>query len=169
MTQGAKDVLALLEREGVCCEPVRHDAAHSIEELNALGIEGAADVAKNLFLRDDKKREYYLVTVRQDKRVDLKALRRALGSRPLSFASDAELTELLGLEPGAVTPFGALNDAEHRVRVVLDWDFMDRRIGVHPRENTETVFLEAEALAGVLNGQGCRVEWAEIGQREEFL
>ena len=169
MTQGAKDVLALLEREGVRCELVRHGAAHTIEELNALGIEGAADVAKNLFLRDDKRREYYLVTVRQDKRVDLKALRRALGSRPLSFASDAELTELLGLEPGAVTPFGALNDAEHRVRVVLDRDFMDRRIGVHPRENTETVFLEAEALAGVLNGQGCRVEWAEIGQREDLL
>ena len=129
---------------------------------------GAADVAKNLFLRDDKRREYFLITVRQDKRVDLKALRRERMSRPLRFASDAELTELLGLEPGAVTPLGALNDAEHRARVVLDRDFMGRRIGVHLRENTETVFLEAEALAGVLNGQGCRVEWAEIGQREEL-
>ena len=68
-----------------------------------------------------------------------------------------------------MTPLGALNDAEHRARVVLDRDFMGRRIGVHLRENTETVFLAAEALAGVLNGQGFRVEWAEIGQREEFL
>ena len=96
MTQGAKDVLALLEREGVCCEPVRHDAAHSIEELNALGIEGAADVAKNLFLRDDKRREYYLVAVRQDKRVDLKALRRALGSRSLSFGRTRSLRSCWG-------------------------------------------------------------------------
>ena len=38
MTQGAKDVLALLEREGVRCELVRHGAAHSIEELNALCV-----------------------------------------------------------------------------------------------------------------------------------
>ncbi|MGN1250443.1 MAG: YbaK/EbsC family protein [Candidatus Spyradocola sp.] len=166
MTQGAKEVLALLEREGVRYELVRHGAAHSIEELNALGVEGAADVAKNLFLRDDKKREYLLVTVRPYKRVDLKALRRALGSRPLSFAPDAELTQMLGLEPGAVTPFGALNDAVRRVRVVLDREFMGKRIGVHPQENTQTVFLPADELFGVLAGQGCRVEWAEIEQGE---
>ena len=129
---------------------------------------GAADVAKNLFLRDDKRREYFLITVRQDKRVDLKALRRERMSRPLSFASDAELAALLGLEPGAVTPLGALNDAAHRVRMVLDREFMGKRIGVHLRENIETVFLMAEALVGVLAGQGCRVEWAEIGQREEL-
>ena len=96
MTQGAKDVLALLEREGVRFALVRHGAAHTIEELNALGIEGAADVAKNLFLRDDKKRDYYLVTVRQDKRVDLKALRRALGSRPLSFGRTRSLRSCWG-------------------------------------------------------------------------
>lgn len=129
---------------------------------------GAADVAKNLFLRDDKRREYFLITVRQDKRVDLKALRRERMSRPLRFASDAELAALLGLEPGAVTPLGALNDAAHRVRMVLDREFMGKRIGVHLRENTETMFLMAEALVGVLAGQGCRVEWAEIGQREEL-
>ena len=58
---------------------------------------GAADAAKNLFLRDDKRREYYLVTVRQDKRVDLKALRRERMSRPLRFASDAELAALFNL------------------------------------------------------------------------
>ena len=45
---------------------------------------------------------------------------------------------------------------------------MGKRIGVHLRENTETVFLMAEALVGVLAGQGCRVVWAEIGQREEL-
>ena len=57
---------------------------------------GAADAAKNLFLRDDKRREYYLVTVRQDKRVDLKALRRALGSRPLSFGRTRSLRSCWG-------------------------------------------------------------------------
>ena len=53
-----------------------------------------------------------------------------------------------------------------RVRVVLDREFMGKRIGVHPQKNTEMVFLPADELFGVLAGQGCRVEWAEIEQGE---
>ena len=74
--------------QGTCCQ------AFEIETED--GKEGAADVAKNLFLRDDKRREYYLVAVRQDKRVDLKALRRALGSRPLSFGRTRSLRSCWG-------------------------------------------------------------------------
>ena len=65
---------------------------------------------KNLFLRDDKKRHYYLVVVKKDKAVDLKGLRALLGSRPLSFASEQDLSRCLGLPKGAVTPLGILND-----------------------------------------------------------
>lgn len=68
--------------------------------------------AKNLFVRDSKRRDYYLITVRGDKRVDLKQFRQQNQTRSLSFASAEELGELLGLIPGAVTPLGLLNDGE---------------------------------------------------------
>lgn len=66
--------------------------------------------AKNLFLRDDKKRNWYLVTVKGHKKLDLRRFQAEHGTRRLSFASDHDLMKYLKLIPGAVTPFGLLND-----------------------------------------------------------
>ncbi len=65
-------------------------------------------------MRDDKRQHYYLISVKGDKRVDLKTLRRSQGTRPLSFAGEDELRDILHLKPGAVTPFALLNDAQCR-------------------------------------------------------
>jgi len=70
---------------------------------------------KNLFVHDDKKRAYYLITVKGDKRADLKEFRKNNNTRPLSFASENDLMEVMQLIPGAVTPFGILNDTECKV------------------------------------------------------
>lgn len=72
--------------------------------------------AKNLFVRDDKKRNYYLITVKGDKKVDLKEFRKKNNTRPLRFASENDLMDILGLIPGAVTPLGILNDEERKCR-----------------------------------------------------
>lgn len=113
-------------------------------------------------MRDDKKREYYLITVRGDKRVDLKAFRRAHGLRPLSFATAEELAEILHLTPGSVTPFGLLNDDARRVHFYLDAAFCGNKIGVHPNDNTATVWLAANDLFALLQAQGCDVSTTEL-------
>ena len=66
---------------------------------------------------------------------------------------------LLGLTPGSVTPFGALNDKEHRVTLLLDEDYRGKLIGVHPNDNTATVWLPADALVELLRQQGTTVEF----------
>ena len=108
-------------------------------ELDSVELPYPEADAKNLFVRDDKKRNYYLITVKGDKRVNLKEFRRANGLRPLSFASADDLMMIMELIPGAVTPLGLLNDSENRVKLYLDSSFGDGLIGVHPNDNTATV------------------------------
>ena len=147
-----------LTDHGVAYEVTEHQAVFNMEELGAVELPYPEWDAKNLFVWDDKKRNYYLITVRGDKRVDLKEFRRRQGLRPLTFAGPEDLLAILGLTPGSVTPLGVLNDGEHRVRVYLDAEFAGHRIGVHPNDNTATVWLAAEDLARLLREHGAQVD-----------
>ncbi len=154
--------LAALARAGIAYELTPHAAVYTIDEMCALALPHGDRVAKNLFLRDDKKRNYYLVVAREDKRVDLKALRQTLGARPLSFASETDLNALLGLSAGSVTPLGVLNDGERRVRVFIDRAFQGGLIGVHPNDNRATVWLQADELLRFIRKNGNEADWAAL-------
>ena len=80
-----------------------------------------------------------MITVKGDKRVDLKGFRKQHGLRALSFASAEDLHDIMKLTPGSVTPLGILNDTEHRIHFFLDTEFAGNKIGVHPNDNTATV------------------------------
>ena len=104
-----------LHSQNIPFEITEHKAVYNMAELAEIPLPHPEADAKNLFIRDDKRRSYYLLTVFGEKRVDLKAFRREHGTRPLTFASAEDLEALLGLYPGAVTPLGLLNDAACRV------------------------------------------------------
>ena len=93
---------------------------------------------------------------------DLEEFQRRHGTRRLSFASPEELLRLLDLTPGSVTPLGLLNDRDHAVRFCLDRDFDGGRIGVHPNDNTATVWLSVRALLALLRDRGTEIELVEI-------
>ena len=151
-----------LTEHGVRYETTEHGAVFNMEELAAVELPYPEYDAKNLFVRDEKRRNYYLITVRGDKRVDLKAFRREHGLKNLSFASQEELSGILGLIPGAVTPLGLLNDEERRVKLYLDESFGGHVIGVHPNDNTATVWLAPEELVRLLREHGNEVEIVAI-------
>ncbi len=111
-----------------------------------------------------KQRNYYLITVKGDKRVDLKEFRKNNNTRALSFASADDLMNLMGLIPGAVTPLGLLNDSECKVTLFLDNDFMNDAdlIGVHPNDNTATVWLKAKDLMNLIQKHGNTVNIVQI-------
>ena len=142
----AHAVLRLLEKNKIDYTLAEHPAVFNMEELYAQGLEHCDAIAKNLLVRDQKKRFYWLLVLYGEKRADLKALK-------------ARLAELLSLTPGSVTPFGALNDKEHRVTILLDEDYRGKLIGVHPNDNTATVWLPADALVELLRQQGTTVEF----------
>ena len=115
-----------------------------------------------MFVRDDKKRNYYLITVKGDKRVDLKEFRKQHGLRALSFASAEDLFAIMRLQPGSVTPLGILNDAEHRVHFYLDSEFAGNKIGVHPNDNTATVWMQANDLMELIQKCGNEVAFTAV-------
>jgi len=160
MSLGKQDVYDYLTEKGIAYEVTEHKAIFHMGEDTGVAFPYPGCDAKNLFLRDKKKKEYYLITVKGDKRVDLKRFRDEHGTRALTFASPEDLLALMALTPGSVTPFGLLNDAECRVRFYLDSDFFDApgKIGVHPNENTATLWLDAADLEALIREHGTRVE-----------
>lgn len=154
------EIYEFIKNRGIWKETVEHGAVYNMAEVALIDLPYPEADAKNLFVRDDKKKNYYLITVKGNKRVDLKEFRKNQGTRPLSFATAEELMDILGLIPGAVTPLGLLNDGEHRVSLFIDREFTETPglVGVHPNDNTATVFLKTEDLIDIITEHGNRVE-----------
>ncbi|WP_368284760.1 prolyl-tRNA synthetase associated domain-containing protein [Enorma massiliensis] len=151
-----------LDTHGVSYEATEHAAVYNMAELETVELPYPDRDAKNLFVRDDKKRAYYLITAMGDKRVDLKAFRQRHGTRALSFASADDLRSIMGLEPGSVTPLGLLNDEGRKVTLFLDADFAGGIIGVHPNDNTATVWMQAADLVRIIEDHGNEVRVVEL-------
>lgn len=158
------EIYDLLAGRGVWHEITEHGAVYNMAELASVELPYPEADAKNLFVRDDKKRNYYLITVKGDKRVDLKEFAARYGTRKLSFASGDDLMAILGLIPGAVTPLGLLNDGERRVIFYLDSEFTHEPglIGVHPNDNTATVWMKTGDLLDIIKEHGNEINYFEI-------
>lgn len=160
--ESKQEIINLLNAMNIEHEVILHEAVFTIDEMLDLNLPKAEFVAKNLFVRDDKKRNYYLFVVQEEKMVNLKQMREKIDSRPLSFASESDLYQYLGLPKGAVTPFGVINDKTHSVKVYVDADFKHSLIGVHPNENTATVWLKTEDLIDLIKQHGNQVEYIDF-------
>ncbi|MCQ2402089.1 MAG: prolyl-tRNA synthetase associated domain-containing protein [Lachnospiraceae bacterium] len=143
-----------LDQRKIRYEVMEHRAIYNMEELAELHLPHPEADAKNLFVRDDKKRQYYLITVKGNKRVDLKAFKKANGTKSLEFAKPNELKTVLGLTPGSVTPLGLLNDEEGKVIFYLDGELTGGLIGCHPNDNTATVWLQTDDLLSLIREHG---------------
>jgi Ala-tRNA(Pro) deacylase len=149
------ELFAALDRLGIGHPTVSHPPLFTVEQSRALrgGIPGGH--TKNLFLKD-KKGALYLVTALEDAAIELKSLHRRLGaSGRFSFGSADLLRETLGVEPGAVTPFGTINDRAGRVTIVLDAELMAHEtINAHPLVNTMTTSIARGDLVRFLEATG---------------
>lgn len=153
-----------LKEKAIWHEITEHIAVYNMEEVSQISLPYPEADAKNLFVRDDKKRNYYLITVKGNKKVNLKEIKQKNGTRALSFASKKDLMAILGLIPGAVTPFGLLNDNELKVHFFIDEAFTKETalIGVHPNDNTATVWLKTEDLLSIIQEHGNQITVIEV-------
>ena len=156
------EIYAHLNALNIPFEVTEHEAVYTMEDLAQIPLAHPEAEAKNLFVRDDKKQHYYMITVPGDKRVELKVFQKQNGLRKPSFGSADDLMALLELIPGAVSPFGLLNDEAHRVELYLDKCFETGLISIHPNDNTATLCLQSADLVRVLEQRGCTVHWVEI-------
>lgn len=155
MPKSPDDLFATLDALNIPHNTVKHLPLFTVEQSRELRGQIPGGHTKNLFLRD-KKSALYLVVALEDAAIDLKGLHRKLGaSGRFSFGASDLLREVWGVEPGSVTPFGALNDTEGRVTVVLDAAMMEHEtLNYHPLVNTMTTAIKRDDLVKFLRSTG---------------
>ncbi|MGH6674062.1 MAG: prolyl-tRNA synthetase associated domain-containing protein [Xanthobacteraceae bacterium] len=155
MPASPDELFAYLDSLGIPHKTVTHPAAFTVEEARQLRGAIAGGHTKNLFLRD-KKGVLYLVVALEDAAIDLKSLHRLLGaSGRFSFGSAELMRDVLGVEPGSVTPFAVINDQGLRVTVVLDTAMMAYGVlNFHPLRNTGTTTIPRDGLLRFLEATG---------------
>ena len=155
MPASPEELFAALDALGIRHTTVRHPPLFTVEQSRALRGQIPGGHTKNLFLRD-KKHALYLVVAEEEADIDLKDLHRLLGaSGRFSFGSADLLREVWGVEPGAVTPFGAINDRQGRVTVVLDAAMLEHAtLNYHPLVNTMTTSIARDDLIRFLEWTG---------------
>ena len=155
MTKTPDDLFAALAALGIKSSTIKHPPLFTVEQSRELRGRIPGGHTKNLFLRD-KKGALYLVVALEDAVIDLKGLHRVLGaSGRFSFGSADLLREVWGVSPGSVTPFGAINDSDGRVTVVLDVPMMEHELlNYHPLVNTMTTALARDDLVRFLDWTG---------------
>jgi len=171
MRASPEDLLAYLASLGVETSTVEHPPLHTVEDSQALRGDIPGGHTKNLFVKD-KKGRLFLLVLEEDALVDLKRVHEKIGAQGrISFGSADLLDEVWGVRPGGVTPFGAINDNEGRVTVILDEAMMGHgRLNFHPLVNTRTTGLTSAGLVKFLRATGHEPVFAalsEVGAKVE--
>ena len=155
MLQTQEALLNILDELNIEYENKEHPPVFTVEEANLhhQGINGVH--SKNLFFKDKKKNLFLVVTL-DDKPIKIKEVAKTIGAKNMSFAKPDLLMEILGMIPGAVTPFAAVNIPKDReVRIILDEEMMKNELlNFHPLVNTATTTIKAQDLVKFLEHVG---------------
>lgn len=142
---------------------IDHCSVYTMEEMDTLGIFSDGTVGKNLFLRDAKGKRHFLVFVYGDKKVNLSQIEEKIGIKHCSFGSPERLRKYLGLTKGSVSPLGVINDINAEVEFIIDREFLDCPcVGVHPNQNTSTLWLTFSDLEKVIKSNGNSITYIDI-------
>jgi Ala-tRNA(Pro) deacylase len=157
-----------LSKHGIQYVLHKHPAVFTVPEakIHCGNIPGTH--IKNLFLRNKKTDEFYLVTFPSEKRLDLKAFRKMVGAPNIRFASPEDLMDILGITPGAVSPLGLVNDTDHRSIFILDKELWNAdTLCVHPNVNTETLQMKNEFFQKFVRITGTEIRLINLPYIEE--
>ncbi|MBU1340634.1 MAG: prolyl-tRNA synthetase associated domain-containing protein [Proteobacteria bacterium] len=146
MLQTQEELLNILTQINIDHTNHEHPAVYTVEEadLQHGGIEGVH--SKNLFFKDKKKNLFLVVTL-SDKPIQIKEVAKKIGAKSPSFGKSDLLAQVLGVIPGAVTPFAVINAAGHPLKVILDEEMMENDLlNFHPLVNTATTTIAAKDL-----------------------
>ena len=140
-----------------------HPTVFTVEDVNRLVPPLPGAKTKNLFLCDSKGKKHFLVVVRDEKRVDLKALPGILGIKKLRFGSPDRLKKHLGVDPGSVSLFAVVNDSDIAVEVIIDNDlWASDAYQFHPLVNTSTLVISKDNLERFLNKTGHKAQILDV-------
>jgi Ala-tRNA(Pro) deacylase len=103
-----QELIEFLESLGIKVSPVSYPAHRTVEEGRLLRGDMPGTFTKNLLLKD-KKGRLFLVVAEETRSIDLRTLHAKVGANGrLGFASPDIVREVLGVEPGAITPLALI-------------------------------------------------------------
>lgn len=158
-------VLQYLDEHFIAYSCYNHPEGKTIEEAKRWWRNDGSVHCKNLFFRNHKGNQHYLVCFDSDYDLAIhdleQMLKEALVSAgqkapgKLSFASAERMLKYLGLEPGSVSPFGLINDEENHVILFLDENLQHAQsLSFHPNDCKGTVVIEKDEFTKYLEGVG---------------
>jgi Ala-tRNA(Pro) deacylase len=154
MPASREDLFRRFDELGIKTTTVDHAPVFTVEEARKVHGDIPGGHCKNLFCKDEKG-VLWLIVCLEDARVDLKTAPAKIGSRRLSFGKPDLLMEILGVEPGSVTPFALINDEGNRVNVILDQEMMEHPVlNYHPLRNDATTTISANDLMAFIHSCG---------------
>ncbi len=153
---GEAALYAFLARHDITFSHHTHPPLFTVEQSRALRGELPGGHVKNMFMKD-KKGAIWLATCLEDRQIRIRDLEKEIGAKGLSFGREDLLWEVLGVRPGAVTPFGLINDRGHRVNVALDRQMLEHDpINAHPLHNEATTAISPAGLLKFIELTGHR-------------
>lgn len=149
------DLMDYLDELGITTTTHDHEAVFTVEESSKIKQDIPGGHTKNLFLKD-KKGNFFLLVAEGSARIELNKVHGLIGaSGRVSFGKPDMLMALLGIAPGSVTAFCAMNDTENVVQVVIDEPLLEHDlINCHPLTNEATTTISREDLLAFLNAVG---------------
>lgn len=148
MPASEDELLTLLDDLAIETTTYRHPPVFTVQESQEFCSDIAGCHCKSLFLKD-KKNNFILAVMHEDRRLDMKALFKSgqLNVGRLSFASAERMIDMLGIEPGSVTPFSLINVSHKDLIVVLDKGMMEHdQLNYHPLHNEATTTIGNDDL-----------------------
>ncbi len=159
----ADKVYDVLKQLSIAYETLQHEAVFTVEEMKKAlpNIDGHG--CKNLFLRDQKGKQHFLVVMPEDKPFNLGLFSEKQGLQKMSFASEQRLMKYLGVTPGSVSPFGLINDDNAHVIVYVDAELgRCDKVCFHPNDNTATVIISSSDLKKYFDSLDNDISWIEL-------
>lgn len=140
-----------------------HPPVHTCEEAEQYYQDVPGGQSKNLFLRNKKGSQHYLIIIESHKTVDLEKLRELLNETKMGFASPERLHKYLQTTPGSVSPFGLIFDTEKHLKVIVDEDlFAHEQVHYHPNDNTKTILITTSDFKKFLESTGHEINYKKL-------
>lgn len=151
-----QEILQLLDDHDISYQVFSHPAVYTTKEADKYLKNEDFTKCKTLFIKSRNGKNYYLLILPENKKVDRKKAQSELLSPSLTFASEDELEEKLKVKSGTVSPFNLLNDSSNTIPLIVDQAAMEENnyVGVHPNDNTKTISLTWTDLARILSSYG---------------
>ncbi|PID87659.1 prolyl-tRNA editing protein [Candidatus Gracilibacteria bacterium] len=149
MRQKIFDILDSLKIE---YDNYEHDAVFTCNENKGVKVPGKR--VKSLLLRNKKSTNFYMIVLPDYKKLDTNIIRGIFNDSKISFASEEQMLDKIGLKPGSVSPFALINNLESDIKVVFDKCLEEGLVGFHPLQNDNTVVLEMKYVKHFLDNLG---------------